>query len=79
LSKSQAANQLEPFSQESAQLMRGTAQAQGRLAKARERLDAVLADIKILKSSSGRAAYRKLAARTQALMERYHQALADRQ
>ncbi|MCX5796177.1 MAG: hypothetical protein NTY77_11830 [Elusimicrobia bacterium] len=55
-----------------------TAQAKGRLAKARERLDAVLADIKVLKSPSGRAAYRKLAARVRILMQRYHRDLVRR-
>jgi hypothetical protein len=55
-----------------------TAQAKGRLAKAQQNLAAVQADIKVLKSASGRAAYRKLAARTQALMKSYHRALLQR-
>ena len=56
----------------------GTAQAKGRLLKAQERLKAVQADIKLLKSSAGRAAYRKLAARAHALMTRYHRTLVRR-
>ncbi|MDD5627615.1 MAG: hypothetical protein PHU21_01015 [Elusimicrobia bacterium] len=56
----------------------GSAQARGRLARAQQSLGAVEADIKLLRSSAGRAAYRKLAARVQALMRSYHRTLAGR-
>ncbi|MBI5241885.1 MAG: hypothetical protein HY926_15540 [Elusimicrobia bacterium] len=57
---------------------RPSARTKGRLAKADERLAAVQADLKRLKSPSGRAAYRKLAARAKALMQRHHRSLARR-
>ena len=52
--------------------------AASRQAKIAERLTAVQADIRKLKSRAGQAAYAKLAARAKALMARYHRSLARR-